>query len=155
MCTHSEINQIYLVRLSLPQPSNSLFPACAIIHFLTLLLFFRSHCNENPIYVFLFLELRGLSPNFHIHVSVNDLYISRIGPQIFLQQIRQTAHGDIYIAHRRMSVEIGTKANQLLSGNICLEFLVLCLCSAVQCLYRSQNKALPKRLNLYLTGSVK
>ncbi len=25
-------------------------------------------CNENPIYVFLFWELRRLSPNFHIHV---------------------------------------------------------------------------------------
>jgi hypothetical protein len=23
-----------------------------------------THCNENPIYVFLFWELRGLSPNF-------------------------------------------------------------------------------------------
>jgi hypothetical protein len=33
------------------------------------------HCNENPIYVFLFWELRGLSPNFHIHVSVSDLYV--------------------------------------------------------------------------------
>jgi hypothetical protein len=36
------------------------------------------HCNENPIYTFLFWELRGLSPNFHIHVSVSDLYIPRI-----------------------------------------------------------------------------
>jgi hypothetical protein len=43
--------------------------------------FFESHCNENPIYVFLFWELQGLnSPNFHIHVFVSDLYISRIGP---------------------------------------------------------------------------
>ncbi len=25
------------------------------------------HCNENPIYVFLFWEMHGLSPNFHIH----------------------------------------------------------------------------------------
>jgi hypothetical protein len=33
------------------------------------------HCNENHIYVFLFWELRGVSPNFHIHVSVSDLYI--------------------------------------------------------------------------------
>jgi hypothetical protein len=32
----------------------------------------RLHCIENPIYVFLFWELRGLSPNFHIHVSVSD-----------------------------------------------------------------------------------
>jgi hypothetical protein len=30
------------------------------------------HCNENPIYVFLFWELRRLSPHFHIRVSVSD-----------------------------------------------------------------------------------
>jgi hypothetical protein len=29
------------------------------------------HCSENTIYVFLFSELRGLSSNFHIHVSGN------------------------------------------------------------------------------------
>jgi hypothetical protein len=40
------------------------------------------HCNENPIYVFLFWELRGLSPKFHIHVSVSELYIPRIGQHI-------------------------------------------------------------------------
>ncbi len=34
----------------------------------------RLHCKENPIYVFLFRELRSLSPNFHIHASVSDLY---------------------------------------------------------------------------------
>jgi hypothetical protein len=44
------------------------------------------HCNENSIYIFLSWELRGLSLNFHIHVSVSDLYIPRIGPYIFLQQ---------------------------------------------------------------------
>ncbi len=42
------------------------------------------HCYENPSYVFLFWELRGISPNFHIHVTVSDLYIPRIGPHIFL-----------------------------------------------------------------------
>ncbi len=47
--------------------------------------FLPIHCKENTIYVFLFWELRGLSPNFHIPVSVRDLYISRIGPHhIFL-----------------------------------------------------------------------
>jgi|688.fasta_scaffold1385096_1 hypothetical protein len=40
-----------------------------------------AHCNENPIYVFIFWELRGLSPNLHIHVSVSDLYILRISQQ--------------------------------------------------------------------------
>jgi hypothetical protein len=33
------------------------------------------HCNENPIYVFLKKDLRGFSPNFHIHVSVSDLHL--------------------------------------------------------------------------------
>ncbi len=31
-------------------------------------------------------ELGGLSPNFHFHVSVPDLYISRIGLPILLQE---------------------------------------------------------------------
>jgi len=35
------------------------------------------HCKEIPICVFSGKELRGLSPNFHIHVSVSDLYIPR------------------------------------------------------------------------------
>jgi hypothetical protein len=30
------------------------------------------NCNENPIYVFQENRLRGLSPNFHSHVSVSD-----------------------------------------------------------------------------------
>ncbi len=43
------------------------------------------HCKENPIYVFLFWELRGRRPNFHIHVSVSagrlilDIYKSLTG----------------------------------------------------------------------------
>jgi hypothetical protein len=52
------------------------------------------HFNENPIYLFLFWELRGLSP-LDIHVSVNDLYIPRIGSHIWLQQNRQTDPGNI------------------------------------------------------------
>ncbi len=47
--------------------------------------FRRAHCKENPFYVFLFWELRGLSPNFNIHVSVSDLDFPRIGPHISLQ----------------------------------------------------------------------
>ncbi len=53
------------------------------------------HCNENSIYVFPENELRGFSPNFHIHVFVSVLYIPRIGPHIFLQQNRQTDRGNI------------------------------------------------------------
>jgi hypothetical protein len=29
------------------------------------------HCKENPMFEFLFWELRSLSPNFHIHASVH------------------------------------------------------------------------------------
>ncbi len=34
----------------------------------------EDNCNESPIYVFIFWELPGLSPNFYVHVSVIDLY---------------------------------------------------------------------------------
>ncbi len=48
------------------------------------------HSYENPIYVFPEKELRGLSPDFHIQVSLSDLYIIRIGPYIFRKQNMQT-----------------------------------------------------------------
>ncbi len=48
----------------------------------------HTHCKENPIYVLSEKKLRGLSPNLQIHVSV--IYISKIGPPIFLQQNRHT-----------------------------------------------------------------
>ncbi len=48
-----------------------------------------------PIYVFPEKKLRGLSPNFHIHVSVSDLYIPTICPPIFLEQNRQTDRWNI------------------------------------------------------------
>jgi hypothetical protein len=51
------------------------------------------HCNENPTYVFLFWELRRLSPNFHTHVSVSDLYIPRIGPHISCSRIARSIVG--------------------------------------------------------------
>jgi hypothetical protein len=47
-------------------------------------------------------EYRGLSPNFHIHASVSDLYISTIGLGLGLGLY-------IEIAHRHMNVEIGTR----------------------------------------------
>jgi hypothetical protein len=59
-----------------------------------------------PIYVFPEMKLRGLGVsktelkwalNFHIHVSVIDLYIPRISLPILLQPNRQTNPGIIYI----------------------------------------------------------
>ena len=65
------------------------------------------HCKEYPNYVFLYWELRDLSPNVHIQIYVSDLYIPRIGPHISLQQNRQTYPGNIKISHRYMSVGTG------------------------------------------------
>ncbi len=45
-----------------------------------------AHCKEKPIYVLPDKKLRGLSPNFRIHVSVSDLYIPMTRPPIFLQE---------------------------------------------------------------------
>ncbi len=59
-----------------------------------------AHCKEHPIYVFPENKLRGLSPNFYIHISVRDLYVPTIGTPILLQPNRQT------------NVEIGTEAAQ-------------------------------------------
>ncbi len=57
--------------------------------------FLSTHCNENPIYVFLFWELRGPSPNFHIHVFVSDLYNSQDRFTYFLQKNSQLDCGNI------------------------------------------------------------
>jgi hypothetical protein len=52
-------------------------------------------------------ELRGLSPNSYIHVSVIDLYITRIGPHIWLQQNGQNDSGNMSFSRRYISVGIG------------------------------------------------
>jgi hypothetical protein len=86
----------------------------------------RIHCNEIPMHVFLFWELRGLSPNFHIHASVSDLYIPRIGPYIFLQKNRWWKY-----INRSQTHECGNWdwLHNFFSGNICFEFSALVLCS--------------------------
>ncbi len=71
------------------------------------------HCKENRIYVFLFWELRGISPNFHIHVSVSDFYTySRDRSAYFPEQNRQSDPGNIYISHRYMRV--GTERQNII-----------------------------------------
>jgi hypothetical protein len=62
------------------------------------------HCKEISIYVFPEKELRGLCPNFHIHVSLSHQYIPRIGPPIFLQQNRQT---DLWEGINKSLAELG------------------------------------------------
>jgi hypothetical protein len=91
---------------------------------------YQVHCNENSIYVFLFWKLRDLSLNFHIHVSVSDLYIPRIGPHISLQQNRQIDRGNIHksLTDTWMWKLVLWPCNSF-SGNICFQFSVLVLCN--------------------------
>jgi hypothetical protein len=64
----------------------------------------QRHNTENTKQIFPEKELRGLSPNFHIHVSVSDLHIyshkrsaySAVGKYMW------TDPGNIYIANRHM-----------------------------------------------------
>jgi hypothetical protein len=45
----------------------------------------QSHNTENSKKIFPEKELRGHDPNFHIHVSIGDLYIPTLGLPILLQ----------------------------------------------------------------------
>ncbi len=83
------------------------------------------HCEEISIYVFLEKELRGLSPNFHIHVSVSNLYIPIIGSLIFCSRIGRPIVGIyVWITHRNMNVGIRTEAAQFLFWEHLLRILV-------------------------------
>ncbi len=72
----------------------------------------QKHNTENSKQIFLEKELCGLSPNFHIHVSVSDLYIPMNGLPILMQENMWTYTKNIQIAHRHMNVEIGTETAQ-------------------------------------------
>ncbi len=61
---------------------------------------FSTYTAKKTIYVFPETKLQCPVPNFHIHVSVNDLYSPNISPSTLLQQSRWTDRGNIYIADR-------------------------------------------------------
>ncbi len=87
------------------------------------------HCKGNSVYIFLFWELRGLSPNFYIHVSVSDLYIPRIGPHISSSRNGSSIVG-IYISLTDSWMwKLGLRPRYSFSGNICFQFSAFFLCS--------------------------
>ncbi len=90
------------------------------------------HCKENPIYVFLFWELRGLSPNFDIHVSLSDIYIPRIGPHISCSIIGRSIMGIYKSLTDTWMWKLGLWLRNSFSGNICFQFSVLVLWEDLQ-----------------------
>ncbi len=91
-----------------------------------------THCNGNSVYVFLFWELRGLSPNFHIHVSVSDLFIPSISPHISSSRKGRPIVGIYTSLTDTWMWKLGLRPRYSFSGNICFKFSAFCLCSAGQ-----------------------
>ncbi len=85
-----------------------------------------SHCNENPIYVILFWELRGLNPNFHIHVSVSNFYIPRIGPHFSCIRIDRSIVGIYKSLTDTWMWKLGLWPRNSFSGNIYYQCSVFC-----------------------------
>jgi hypothetical protein len=50
------------------------------------------HCTANSKQIFPEMKLHSLVPNFHIHVSVSNLYITGIGLPILLLILQQETH---------------------------------------------------------------
>ncbi len=93
-----------------------------------------AHCNENPIYVFLEKEWRGLSSNFLIHVSVNDICIysqDQSTLHIFSCRIGRPIVGIYKSLTDLWMWKLGLRPSNSFSGNICFKNSVLCLCSSL------------------------
>ncbi len=81
------------------------------------------HCIENYVYVFLFWELRGLSPNFHVHVSVIDLYIPRFCLHIAYSRIGRLIVRIYKSLTHTWMLKLGLWPCNSFSGNISILFI--------------------------------
>ncbi len=103
----------------------------------------RSHRNGNSVYISLFWELRGLSPKFHIHVSVSDLFIPRISPHVSSSRKGRPIVGVYNSLTDTWMWKLGLRPRYSFSGNICFKFSAFCLCS-VQAIHSSAVTNLKK-----------
>jgi hypothetical protein len=83
---------------------------------------------ENPINVFIEKELRDLSPNFHIHVSVSELYIPRIGlssaPGKYVDRFWEYTYKPLTGTYMW---KLGLRPCNSFTGNICFKFFSCCV----------------------------
>jgi hypothetical protein len=95
MSSWDQANKSEIFNLKNRKESDNYNDNCLLIYFFLMFSFYflpapstlRRHNTENSKQIFLEKELRCLSPNFHIHVSVIDLYsIPAIGQPILLQE---------------------------------------------------------------------
>ncbi len=70
------------------------------------------HCNEKSPEK----ELRGLSPHFHIHVSVSDVYIPRIGPHFSSRRIGRPMVGIYNTLTDTWMWKLGLRPHNFFSG---------------------------------------
>ncbi len=71
-----------------------------------------------------------LCPNFHIHVSVSDLYSPRIFPHISYSRKGRPIVGIYNSLTDTWMWKLGLRPRYSFSGNICFKFSSFCLCSA-------------------------
>ncbi len=123
---------------------------------------------KNSNQIFPEMKLRGIVPNFHIHVSLSDLHIPTIGPQTHYNKIGRPIVGIYKSLTDTLMWKLRTRPSSFISGNICFEcYSVISqliknlagwiftdnmsrICMPVHCLIK-QNFKTALRLDIFIT----